>query len=144
MSKAFIMLCMLMILFSRWDQASDLWQQLYLAYELESDLWDTVGWGRKWLVDFNAGKLKCFCLTRQLTLVLLIWKWTGLFFRKSSFKIQGLNFSFKLDWASYIISIVKTATPKIGAFSFTCCLTWTLGSSLKCCQLKSFLYVLLW
>ena len=68
----------------------------------------------------------------------------GLFFRKSSFKIQGLNFSFKLDWASYIISIVKTATPKIGAFSFTCCLTWTLGSSLKCCQLKSFLYVLLW
>ena len=31
-------------------------QQLELASELESDLRDTVDWGRKWLVDFNAGK----------------------------------------------------------------------------------------
>ena len=38
------------------DQASDLWQQLELASELESDLRDTVHWGRKWLVDFNAEK----------------------------------------------------------------------------------------
>ena len=30
--------------------------KLELACELESDLQDTVGWGRKWLVDFNAGK----------------------------------------------------------------------------------------
>ena len=44
-------------LYFKCDQASDLWQQLELASELESDLWDTVDWGRKWLVDFNAGKL---------------------------------------------------------------------------------------
>ena len=31
-------------------------QQVELASELESDLWDTVDWGKKWLVDFNAGK----------------------------------------------------------------------------------------
>ena len=37
-------------LFSKCDQASDLWQQLKLASELESDLRD------KWLVDFNTGK----------------------------------------------------------------------------------------
>ena len=43
-------------LYSKCDQASDLWQQLELAAELESDLRDTVDWGRKWLVDFNAGK----------------------------------------------------------------------------------------
>ena len=43
-------------LYTKYDQASDLWQQLELASELESDLWDTVDWGRKWLVDFNAGK----------------------------------------------------------------------------------------
>ena len=43
-------------LYSKFDQASDLWQQLELASELESDLRDTVDWGRKWLVDFNAGK----------------------------------------------------------------------------------------
>ena len=41
---------------SKCHQASDLWQQLELASELESDLRDTVDWGRKWLVDFNAGK----------------------------------------------------------------------------------------
>ena len=43
-------------LYSKCDQASNLWQQLELASELESDLQDTVDWGRKWLVDFNAGK----------------------------------------------------------------------------------------
>ena len=41
-------------LYSKCDQASDLWQQLELASE--SDLQDTVDWSRKWLVDFNAGK----------------------------------------------------------------------------------------
>ena len=51
-------------LYSNFDQASDLWQQLELASELESDIVDTVSklesdtvdWGGKWLVDFNAGK----------------------------------------------------------------------------------------
>ena len=42
-------------LYYKCDQASDLWQQLELASELESDLKDTVDWGRKWLVNFNAG-----------------------------------------------------------------------------------------
>ena len=43
-------------LYSKCDQASDLWQELELAFELESDLQDTVDWGRKRLLDFNAGK----------------------------------------------------------------------------------------
>ena len=43
-------------LYSKCDQASDLWQQLELASELESDLQDTVEWGKKCLVDLNAGK----------------------------------------------------------------------------------------
>ena len=41
---------------SKCDQASDLWQQIELASELESDLRDSVDWGKKWLVDFVAGK----------------------------------------------------------------------------------------
>ena len=45
-------------LYSKCHQASDLQQQLELASELESDLHDTVDWGRKWLVDFNAGKIQ--------------------------------------------------------------------------------------
>ena len=43
-------------LYSKDDLASDLWQQLQLVSELESDLQDNVDWGRKWLVDFKAGK----------------------------------------------------------------------------------------
>ena len=38
------------------DQASDLQQQLELASEIESDLRDTMDWGRKWLIDLNAEK----------------------------------------------------------------------------------------
>ena len=40
----------------RSDQVSDLWQQTDLASKLESGLIDITDWGRKWLVDFNAGR----------------------------------------------------------------------------------------
>ena len=45
-----------MLIKQKCDQASDLWQQPELASELESDLQDTVDWGKKWLVHFNARK----------------------------------------------------------------------------------------
>ena len=35
-------------LYSKCDQASDLWQQLELTSELESDLQDIVDWHKKW------------------------------------------------------------------------------------------------
>ena len=38
-----------------------------------------------------------------------------LFLRKKTFKMLGLTFSSKLDWGSYIVSIAKTASKKIGA-----------------------------
>ena len=57
MMLSVILPSMLMILLcSKFEQACDVWQQLELASELESDLQDTVDWGRKWLVDFSAGK----------------------------------------------------------------------------------------
>ena len=43
-------------LYSKCDPASDLWQQLELASELEFDLRETVDWDKKWLVDLNTGK----------------------------------------------------------------------------------------
>ena len=43
-------------LYSKCDQALDLWQQLKLASELASYVRDAVDWAKKWLVDFNAGK----------------------------------------------------------------------------------------
>ena len=103
-------------LYSKCDRASDLWQQLGLASELESDLRDAVDWVKKWLVDFNAGKTQ---------LVLIDWsnnngsidvKMGGSTLEeKSSFKMVALTFSSKLDWGSYIISIAKTVSKKIGA-----------------------------
>ena len=35
------------ILYSKCGQPSYLWQQLELASEIESNLWDAVDWGRK-------------------------------------------------------------------------------------------------
>ena len=58
-------------LYSICDQASDLWQQLELASELESDLRDTVDYDRKWLIDFSAGKTELVFLTCLITLALL-------------------------------------------------------------------------
>ena len=52
-------------LYSKCDQASDLWQQLQLASEIEFDLRDTVDQGRKWLVDFNAGKTQLVSFDRS-------------------------------------------------------------------------------
>ena len=59
-------------LYSKYDQSSDLWKQLELASELESDLLGTVDWGMKRLVDFNSGKLNWFRLAGLITLVLLM------------------------------------------------------------------------
>ena len=98
-------------LYSKCDQASDLWQQLELASELESDLRDTVDWGRKWLVDFNAGKTHLVSFDRSKYTGAIDVKVDGSALEeKTSFKILGLTFSSKLDWGSYIVSIAKTAS----------------------------------
>ena len=88
-------------LYSKCNQASDLWQQLELASELESDLRDTVDWGRKWLVDFNAGKtqLVSFDLSKN-TGAIDVKMDESVLEEKSSFKMLGLTFSSKLDWGS--------------------------------------------
>ena len=104
-------------LYSKCDQASDLWQQLELAFELESNLQDTVDWGKKWLVDFNAGKTQLVLFNRSNNNGSINVKTDGsVLEEKSYFKMLGLNFSSKLDWSSYITSIAKTASKKIGAF----------------------------
>ena len=103
-------------LYSKCNQASDLWQQLELASELESDLRDTVDWGRKWLVDFNAGKTQLVSFDRSKNTGAIDVKMDGSVLEdKTSFKMLGLTFSSKLDWGSYIVSIAKTASKKIGA-----------------------------
>ena len=104
------------ILFSTCDQASDLWQQLELASELESDLQDTVDWGRKWLVDFNAGKTQLVLFDQPKNTGAIDVKMNrSVLEEKASLKMIWLTFSFKFDWSSYIIPVAKTASKKIGA-----------------------------
>ena len=101
---------------SKCDRASDLWQQLELASELESDLGDMVDWGKMWLVDFNAGKTQLVWFDRSNNNGSIDVKMGGsILEEKLSFKMQGLTFSSKLDWGSCIISIAKTASKKIRA-----------------------------
>ena len=94
-----------------------MWQHLELACELESDLLDTVDWGKKWLVDFNAWKihLVSFDWSNSNGSIVVKMDVGSVLEEKSSFKMLGLTFSSKLDWGSYIISIVKTASKKIRA-----------------------------
>ena len=69
-------------LYSKCDQASDQCQQLELAFELQSDLRDTEDWGRKWLVDFNAGRAELVSFDWSNNTVVIDVKWMGLFLRK--------------------------------------------------------------
>ena len=73
-------------------------------------------WDRKWLVDFNAGKTQLVSFDWPNNTSAIDVKMDGPVLKeKSSFKILKLTFSSKFDWGSYIISLAKTATKKIGA-----------------------------
>ena len=72
--------------------------------------------GKKWLVDLNAGKIQQVLFDRSNNNGSINVKMYGpALEEKSSFKVLGLTFSSKLDWGSYIISIAKIASKKIGA-----------------------------
>ena len=64
-------------LYSKYHQVFDLWQQLKLASELESDLQDTVDWGKKFSFT-NTGSIDV----------------------KVDGSVLGVTFSSKLDWGS--------------------------------------------
>ena len=94
-------------LYSKFDQAYDLWEQLEL-----------VDWGRKWLVDFNAGNNQLVLFDWSENTGAIDLKMDGSVLEEKtsfSFKMLGLTFSSKLDWGSYIVSIAKTPSKKIGA-----------------------------
>ena len=75
-----------------------------------------MDWGRKWLVDFNAGKTQLVLFDRSKNTGAIDVKMDGsVLEEKTSFKMLGLTFSSKLGWGSYIVSIAKTSSKKIGA-----------------------------
>ena len=73
-------------------------------------------WGKKWLVDFNAGKTQLVLFDRSNNNGSIDVKMNGsVLEEKSSFKTLWLTFTSKLDWGPYIISIAITASKEIGA-----------------------------
>ena len=117
LSVTLLSMLMILLCYLKCDQTSDLWQQLELASEQESDLLGIAEWVRKWLVHISAGNVfwNWFYLSSLIILVLLMWKWMVLFLRKNHLLrwFKEINFSSKLDWGSYIISIAKNASRKI-------------------------------
>ena len=114
-------------------------------------------WGKKWLVNFNAGKTQLVSFDWSNNNGSIDVKMDGSALEeKSSFKMLGLTFSSKLDWGSYMIYIAKTASKKIGAlicsmkfispevalnlYKFTihpcmeCC--WHVWASASCCYIE--------
>ena len=87
-----------------------------MVSELESDPQDAVDWGRKWAVDFTAGKTQLLLFHQSNNTGAIDVKMDeSVLEEKSYFMMLGLTLSSKLDWESYIISITKTASKKIGA-----------------------------
>ena len=99
-------------LYSKCDQVSDLWQQLELASELESDLRDTVVWSRKWLVNFNAGKTQLVLFDCSNNIGAIDVKIDGsVLEEKSSFKMLGLTFL--LNWIGTLtLSLLLKLPPR--------------------------------
>ena len=79
--------------------------KLELASELESDLQDTVDWGRKWLVDNRSKNTGALDVKMDGSVLE----------EKTSFEMLRLTFSSKSDWGFYIVSLAKTASKKIRA-----------------------------
>ena len=122
---------------------------LELSFKLESDLCNNVEWGRKWFTNFNTGKLNLFRLSSLINLVLLMWKLV-FSWRKSSFKMQELSFSSKVGRHSYIFSIAKTPSDKIGAFIhsmkflFPRAALYLCKSTIRPCLNMNLIYETLW
>ena len=65
-------------------------------------------WGRKWLVDFNAGKTQLFSFDQSNDTGAIDLKMDeSVLEEKSSFKMVGLTFSSKLEWGSSLSLLLK-------------------------------------
>ena len=80
-------------LYSKCDQASDLWQQLEMASKLE-----ILDWGKKRHADFNAGKTQLVLIDQSNKNGFIDAKMGGSALEEnSSFKMLVLTFSSKLN-----------------------------------------------
>ena len=130
-----ILLSLLMILLSTLNAIRYLIYGSNYNWSLNLNLiYETLDWGRKWLVDFIDGKAQLISFGRSNNNVSIYVKMDGsVLEEKSSFKMLGLTLSSKLDRGSYMISIAKTASRKIGALT---CSVKFLSSKFAMCLYK--------
>ena len=73
-----------------------------------------MDWGKKWIVDFNAGKSQMVSLDRSNNNGSIDVKMDGsVLEEKSSFKMLGLTFSSKLDWVLTLSLLLKLPPRKL-------------------------------
>ena len=73
-----------------------------------------MDWGKKWLVDFNAGKTQLVSFDRSNNNGSIDVKMDGsVLEKKSSFKMLGLTFSSKLDWTLTLSLLLKLLPRKL-------------------------------
>ena len=81
-----------------------------LIWTFEPDLQDTVDWGS--LLISMLEKLNWFHLTGLITLVLLMWKWMGLFLRKNHL-LRCWGWPSLLNWIeALILSLLLKLLPR--------------------------------
>ena len=86
----------------------------------------------KYFVNFKAGKTQMVSADQSNNTGAIDVQMDKAFLEeKSYFKMLGLTFSSKLDWCSYIISIAKTASKKIG--DLICSIS---SSYSRCCSVS--------
>ena len=114
-----ILLSMLMMLMSTLNVSRRvICGKLELSSELVSDLRNTLDWGMKRIIVFNAEKteLVSFDWSSNSGAINAKMDWSVLEY-KLFFKILGLSFSSKFEWRFHIASVTKTASKKIGVLT---------------------------
>ena len=85
-----------------------------IGFELESDLQDTVDRGRKQLADFTAGKTQLVSFDCSNNTGAIDMEMNGDVLEENlSFKMLGLTFSYKLDWALTLSLLLKLPPRKL-------------------------------
>ena len=76
-----------------------------------------MDWGKKWLVDFNAGKTQLVSFDQSNNTGSIDLRMdVSVLEEKTSFKVLRLTFSSKLNWACFIIFNAKNASKKIESY----------------------------
>ena len=95
-------------LYCKCDQVYDLWQQLELPSELESDLQNTVHCDRKWMLE----NTNLFRLIVLINLVVLMWKLIGLFL-KTNYLLRYCDCLWFLNWNGTLkLSLLLNLPPR--------------------------------